>query len=101
MHYNQIPKEHQRKVGMAAGRGSSHSSSASTCRNRRRYVTSPVKQRHEAAKIVQGLAPLLCASLRIEEMTSEYHLGGTSLGIKQILMFFSLPPHFFVMTSYK
>src|SRR5271157_4117205 len=43
-------KQLQGKVGMEAGRGSSHSSSASTCRNRRRYVTSPVKQRHEAVK---------------------------------------------------
>ena len=50
MHYDQILKEHLRKLGMAAGRGSSHSSSASTCRNRRMYVTSPVKQRHEAVR---------------------------------------------------
>ena len=51
VHYDQIQKEHQGEVGMAVGRGTSHISSASTCRNRRRYVTSPVNQRHEAVRI--------------------------------------------------
>ena len=36
---------------MAAARGYSHTSSASTCRKRCRYVKSPAKQRHEAVRI--------------------------------------------------
>ena len=34
-----------------------------------------LKNRVDVRITVLGLAPLLCASLRIEEMTSEYHLG--------------------------